>query len=108
MINRTLFPIDIDDVPNDIFDELVDGLKAESINAVVHTSYRHKLKGNRYRVIAETSRTMTPEEYTNAVPNFIEDVPVLKKYKEYIDPCINTKSQYFFSTISPTSYGKVC
>jgi len=101
MINRTLFPIDIDDVPNDIFDELVDGLKAESINAVVHTSYRHKLKGNRYRVIAETSRTMTPEEYTNAVPNFIEDVPVLKKYKEYIDPCINTKSQYFLAPSHP-------
>ena len=101
MINRTLFPIDIDDAPNDIFDELVDGLKAKGINAVVHTSYNHKLKGNRYRVIAETSRTMTPEEYPNALPNFIEDVPVLKKYKEYIDQCIKVKSQYFLAPSHP-------
>ena len=101
IINRTLFPIDIDNVPNDIFDELVEGLKAKGINAVVHTSHNHTLKGNRFRIIAETSRTMTPDELPNAVPNFIEDVPVLKKYRKYIDPCIKTKSQYFLAPSHP-------
>ena len=101
IINRTLFPIDIDNVPHDIFDELVPGLKAKGINAVVHTTYSHKLKGNRYRVIAETSSTVSPEENSIAVPNFIEDVPVLKKYAKYIDSCIKTKSQYFLAPSHP-------
>ena len=103
MINRTLFPIDIDNVPNDIFDELVQGLKAQGINAVVHTSHNHKVegKGNRFRIIVETSRTMAPDELPNAVPNFIEDVPVLKKYAKYIDPCTDRKSQYFLAPSHP-------
>lgn len=101
IINRTLFPIDIDSVPNDIFDELIEGLKSQGINAVVHTSHNHKLKGNRYRVIAETSRTMTPDEFPNAVPNFIEDIPVLRKYTKYIDLCIKTKSQFFLAPSHP-------
>ena len=101
MINRTLFPIDIDNVPNDIFNELVQGFKAQGINAVVHTSHNHKLKGNRYRVIPETSRTMTPDEYPYGVTNLIEDVPVLKKYAKYIDPCIDRKSQYFLAPSHP-------
>ena len=103
MINKDLLVYDLDDVPGDIFDELVQGLKAQGINAVVHTSFSHKLegKGNRLRVIAETSRTMTPDEYPTAVDNFIDDVPVLKKYKQYIDNVSRTKSQFYLAPSHP-------
>jgi len=103
MINRTTFTDDLDNVPHDIFDELVEGLKAQGINAVVHTSHNHKVegKGNRYRVIAETSKTMKPDDYPNAITNFNDDVPVLKKYAKYIDPCTDRKSQYFLAPSHP-------
>ena len=108
MVNRADFPVDLDNVPHDIFDELVQGLKAQGVNAVVHTSFSHKLegKGNRFRVIAETNRTMTPDEFPNAVLNFIDDVQVLKKYKEYIDPCTDRKSQFFLAPSHPPGMEK--
>ena len=103
MINRDLFVIDLDDVPGDVFDELVDGLKTKGINAVVHTSFSHKLegKGNRLRVIAETSNTMTIPDYPTALENMIEDTPVLKKYKEYIDDVSSNKSQFYLAPSHP-------
>jgi hypothetical protein len=104
MINRDLFVIDLDDVPGDIFDELVQGLKTKGVNAVVHTSFSHKLegKGSRFRVIMETSNTMTIPDYPTALENMIEDTPVLKKYKEYIDDVSSNKSQFYFAPSHPT------
>tara|TARA_R110002110_G_scaffold310273_2_gene523725 strand:+ start:48 stop:1589 length:1542 start_codon:yes stop_codon:yes gene_type:complete len=44
---------------------------------------------------------MTPDEYPYGVTNLIEDVPVLKKYAKYIDPCTDRKSQYFLAPSHP-------
>ena len=57
IISRYWFPLDFDDVSEDIFDTLVETCKAKVINAVVHTSYSHKKAANdhRCRLIAETS-----------------------------------------------------
>ena len=103
MINRDLFVIDLDDVPGNIFDELVQGLKAKGVNAVVHTSFSNMLegKGNRLRVIAETSNTMKIPDYPTALENMIEDTPVLKKYKEYIDDVSSNKSQFYLAPSHP-------
>ncbi len=103
MINRDLGVIDLDDVPGDIFDELVQGLKTKGVNAVVHTSFSHKLegKGSRFRVIMETSNTMTIPDYPTALENMIEDTPVLKKYKKYIDDVSSNKSQFYLAPSHP-------
>ena len=107
IISRCWFPLDFDGVPEDIFDTLVETCEAKFINAVVHTSYSHKKTEHdrRYRLIAETCRIMTPEEYPACVTNFInhlvDDVPKLVKYKDKIDPCTSVISQFYFGYSCP-------
>ena len=107
MISRWWFPLDFDGVPADIFDTLVETCKAKFINAVVHTSYSHKKAANdhRYRLIAETSKSMSPDEYPACVTSFInhlvDDVPELVKYKDKIDPCTSVISQFYFGYSCP-------